>query len=261
MTLVDKDICALIQSRTLLNASENKVGCIGYDLRTMYYVQKGGDYKNEFQLVPGESVFVACEEIVHMPNDMLGRVTLRNSRIRAGLALDAPVYQPGHKTRIFFRISNISQQSMKLTKDAEFATIMFEKLESTPAHPYEGEFQEELDFKNLGTYGKKYKAELQDFEDKTASLHNLEKSIYSNVITLMSVFIALFSLININIDLAYAQSIEITRMLVFNLTTVGSIAFLAALIRTSTVSKKKPDFWVLLTLAIVLFAVAVLLAI
>lgn len=62
---------------------------------------------------------------------------------------------------------------MKLTKDAEFASMMFERLEHDPEHPYEGEFQKELDFKNLGSYGKKYKAELQDYEDKAASLHSM----------------------------------------------------------------------------------------
>lgn len=150
---------------------------------------------------------------------------------------------------------------MKLTKDAEFASMMFERLEHAPEHPYEGEFQKELDFKNLGSYAKKYKAELQDYEDKAASLHSMEKNIYSNVITLMSVFIALFSLININIELAYAETVEVARMLVFNLTTVGSIAFLVALIRMPSSSRKKPDFWILLVLAVVMFGIAVWLAI
>ena len=260
MTLVDRDIHALIQSRTLLNADDKHVGSISYDLRTMYYAQGDGEYKKTFELAPRESVFVACEEIIHMPDDMIGRVVLRNSRIRAGLMLDAPVYQPGHKTRIFFRITNVSEQPMKLDNTAEFASIMFERLDRAPDQPYQGEFQQELDFKNLGAYHKKYKAELQDYEDKTASLHNMEKSIYGNVITLLSVFIALFSLINVNIELAYADTVEIARMLVFNLTTVGSIAFLVALIRSS-ISRKKPEFWILLVLAAVAFVAAAVIAV
>ena len=261
MTLVDRDIHAMIQSRTLLNADEKHVGSISYDLRTMYYVQKDGEYKDSFQLSAGESVFVACEETIHMPNNLIGRVILRNSRIRAGLMLDAPVYQPGHKTRIFFRITNVSEQLMKLDKSAEFASIMFEQLSCAPEHPYDGEFQEELDFKNLGSYHKKYKAELQDYEDKAASLHGIEKSIYGNVITLMSVFIALFSLINVNIELAYAETVEVSRLLVFNLTTVGSIAFLAALVRLPSSARKKPEFWLLIALAVVLFVAAIVIAV
>ena len=259
MTLVDRDIRALIQSRTLLNADDKHVGAISYDLRTKYYAQGDGEYKDSFELAPRESVFVACEEIIHMPHDMIGRVALRNSRIRAGLMLDAPVYQPGHKTRIFFRITNVTERPMKLDKTAGFASIMFERLECAPEHPYKGEFQEELDFKNLGAYHKKYKAELQEYEDKAETLHNMEKSIYGNVITLLSVFIALFSLINVNIELAYAETVEIARMLVFNLTTVGSIAFLVALIR-SYPSRKKGEFGVLLALAVVAFFVAILIA-
>ena len=259
MTLVDKDIYALIQSHTLLNADDQHVGAISYDLRTMYYAQGDGEYKDVFELAPLESVFVACEEIIHMPENMIGRVILRNSRIRAGLMLDAPVYQPGHHTRIFFRITNVSEQSMKLDKASEFASILFERLASAPNQPYAGEFQQELDFKNLGSYRKKIKAELSDYDDKAQSLHNMEKSIYGNVITLLSVFIALFSLINVNIELAYAETVEIARMLVFNLTTVGSIAFLVALIRSS-LSKKKPEFWLLLILAVIMFAAAVWIA-
>lgn len=257
MTLVDRDILGLIESKVLLNADSGHVGSISYDLRTKYYVQKDNDFKLEYQLAPGESVFVACEEIVHMPDDMVGRIILRNSRIRAGLMLDAPVYQPGHKTTLFFRITNVSEQSMRLSKEAEFASIMFEQLDHAPVRPYDGVFQQELDFANLGAYAKKYKLELQDFEDKTESIRNIEKSIYGNVITLMTVFIALFSLININIDLAYAEAIELGRMIVFNLTTIGSIAFLVALIRLP--SKRRLETCILIGLSLLLFAVSIFL--
>ena len=260
MTLVDKDILALINSHALRNADVTQIGSISYDLRTDYYVQNESDFKHSFELAPHESVFVACIESIDMPADMIGRIILRNSRIRAGLMLDAPVYQPGHHTRIFFRITNVTERTMKLTKDSAFASIMFEQLDHAPEHPYQGEFQKELEFKNLGAYRRKYKAELQDYDDKAASLHNMEKSIYGNVITLLSVFVALFSLINVNIELAYAETVEVARMLVFNLTTVGSIAFLVALIRSS-LSKKKPEFWLLLILAVIMFAAAVWIAI
>ena len=261
MTLVDKDIRAMIEASLLLNADITHVGSISYDLRTKYYVQKDNEFKESFDLAPGESVFVACEEIIHMPKDMIGRIILRNSRIRSGLMLDAPVYQPGHKTRLYFRITNVSERTMKLGKDAEFASIMFEQLGHAPAKPYDGEFQQELEFRNLGSYLKKYKMELQDYEDKTASLHNVEKSIYGNVITLMTVFIALFSLININIDLAYAETIEIGRMLVFNLTTIASIAFLVALIRMPSANRRKPEYWGLILLAVALFIAAIFIAV
>lgn len=260
MTLVDKDILALINSGLLHNADVTQIGSISYDLRTDYYVQNESDFKHTFELAPRESVFVACVESIDMPVNMIGRIILRNSRIRAGLMLDAPVYQPGHHTRIFFRITNVTEQTMKLTKDSAFASIMFEQLEHAPEHPYQGEFQKELEFKNLGAYRRKYKTELQEYDDKAASLHNMEKNIYGNVITLMSVFIALFSLINVNIELAYAETIEVARMLVFNLTTVGSIAFLVALIRSS-LSRKKLEFWLLLALAVIMFAAAIWIAV
>lgn len=261
MILVDKDIRQLIKANALLNANERGIGSISYDLTTHHYIQNDANPKDTFLLAPRESVFVACEEIVEMPNDLVGKIILRNSRIRAGLMLDAPVYQPGHKTRIFFRITNVSEKSMNLDKSSRFASIMFERLNCVPETGYNGEFQNELDYKSLGAYKKKYKAELQDYEDKENSLHNMEKSIYGNVMALMSVFIALFSLININIELAYADSVAVSRMLVFNLTTVGSIAFLVALLRLHYSSRHKRESWFLFAAALAMFVAALLIAI
>ena len=261
MLLVDKDIRELIKSNILANADEKQIGSISYDLRTEYFVQQDGDFLNEFTLSPNESVFVACQEIIHMPKDMVGHIALRNSRIREGLMLDAPVYQPGHETRIFFRITNVTEKALQLNKNAEFASILFERLEGAPEMPYSGAFQKELDFRNLGSYQKAYKAELSEVEEKTQNLHHIERNIYGNVITLMTVFIALFSLINVNIDLAYAETIEVTRLLVFNLTTIGSIAFLVSVVRLITSSSKdKRIFWCLLGIAIILLIAALIIA-
>ena len=145
MTLIDRDIRALIASGVLQNADAARVGCIAYDLRAAHYTQPDGTRADALQLAPGESAFVACEERIYLPADMLGRVILRNSRIRSGLMLDAPVYQPGHKTRVFFRITNMSGRPIQLEKGAVLASIMFERLERAPAQVYDGRFQNEFD--------------------------------------------------------------------------------------------------------------------
>lgn len=102
MILVDRDIRRLIETGVITNADINQIGSISYDLRTESFAQTDGGILSEITLAPGESAFVACMETVHMPPDMLGYISLRNSRIREGLRLDAPVYQPGHETTIFF---------------------------------------------------------------------------------------------------------------------------------------------------------------
>ena len=145
MTLIDKDIRALIQMGVLRNADETRVGSVAYDLRAAYYTQPDGTHADALQLAPVGSVFVACEERIDLPGDLIGRVALRNGSIRAGLTLDAPVYQPGHKTRVFFRITNMSGKPVQLEKGAGLASIMFERLERTPAQVYGGRFQNEFD--------------------------------------------------------------------------------------------------------------------
>lgn len=145
MTLIDRDIYALIASGVLRNADAKNVGGIAYDLRTAYYTQPDGIRADALQLAPGESAFVASEERIYLPGNLIGRVILRNGGIRAGLMLDAPVYQPGHKTRVFFRITNMSGKPVQLEKGAGLASIMFERLERTPAQVYDGRFQNEFD--------------------------------------------------------------------------------------------------------------------
>lgn len=261
MTLVDKEIRSLIDEGVLVNADAQNVGSISCDLSTASFAQKENDALTSFTLNPGESVFVACNEMVRLPNDLCARIVLRNSRIREGLNLTAPVYQPGHETRLFFRLTNVSEKVIQLKEGAKYASVMFEKLSEAPETPYKGTFQQELSFVNMGDYHKEYKLELSEVEEKAEDLKKMEKNIYANVITLMTVFIGLFSLINVNIEFAYADKVELARMLVYNLVTVGSIAFLVFLIRMTTAKISKKEFWILLGFTVIALCVAVVIAI
>jgi deoxycytidine triphosphate deaminase len=131
--------------------SEEAVTAIAYDLGTESFAVEPGNEKTSYDLLPGESVFVKSKETIKFPNDIIGRVILRNSWIRQGLMLSAPVYYPGHHTRIFYRITNISKQSLKLDCEKGIASIMFEKLDGPVLKPYEGTFQGEFDFSGYVT--------------------------------------------------------------------------------------------------------------
>ena len=63
--------------------------------------------------------------------------------------------------------------------------------------------------------------------DEKTELKSMEKNIYANVMV-MTIFIALFTLININVDLVKESSGmgNMYKMICFNLGTVGSIALL-----------------------------------
>ena len=55
------------------------------------------------KLEPHDSAFVMSKESIELPNNIIAKVVLRNSRIRQGLTIDTPIYQPGHRTKVFFQ--------------------------------------------------------------------------------------------------------------------------------------------------------------
>ena len=89
-------------------------------------------------------------EIIHLPGTLVARVMLRNSRIRQGLSLDTPLYFPGHSTRVFFRVTNVSQGAIALDCVCGIAQLVFERVEGEVEHPYNGAFTDEFDYRGVG---------------------------------------------------------------------------------------------------------------
>lgn len=233
MPLIDKEIRPLLGD-VLIGADERRIQNVCYDLRTASFFSKSARSMEQCDLMPGETVFVESVEEIWLPHDLIAMVSLRNSRIRQGLTLDAPIYQPGHKTKVYFRISNISKSKITLKSGDGIATLLFERLSGPVQKPYSGTFQEEDQFKGMGNYESAYRGAMEDLEDKVDEIRHIEKSMYGNVINLMVIFIGIFSLININIQMAASNAIDAGKFLIFNLTTVGSVAFLSALICGAT---------------------------
>lgn len=249
--LNDTEIKQLIVDGALVGASDDAVGAISCDLTTKEFYTKPGSIFDSMNLMPGTSVFVSTEEVIKLPNDIAARIVLRNGRIRQGLLLSAPTYQPGHHTRIFFRLTNISDGAIMLKKGDSIAAIEFERLSSVVENPYSGTFQDEFDYKHMGAYESEYRRNMTDVENKLDDVKKIEKRMYSNVITLLTIFIGIFSLININVNLAMSNSATLVKLLTFNLSTVGSISFLVAIIQTAMTPdrKNKAIFWIVSALA------------
>lgn len=240
MVLVDHQIKSRVEHDCLIDSyKESCLTNIGYDLRVKNFYASRDDEKGvkKVTLLPNESVFVESVETVSMPKDLLAQVVLKNSRIRLGLSLDAPVYQPGHKTRIYFRLTNVSADEITLAEDEKYATIIFEKLDAEPEHTYAGTFRDEFDFRGLGEYKSVYNKQLRELEKKADDIKSLESGIYANVLTILSVFVALFSFLTTNISLA-ANSATIEQYFVFNALLLGCISFLVALLNTVVKTKK-----------------------
>lgn len=159
--LTDTEVYDLINKGIIEKADPQRVLCIGYDLKPQAYYNISKEYYEKITLDPGDSIFVECQEFVSMPKNMIAKIQLRNSRIRQGLSLDAPIYQPGHKTLIYYRITNISKSVITLSTDDGTAYILFYYLDNVPAHTYDGAFQNESgDFFGMSSYSEQYRKEM-----------------------------------------------------------------------------------------------------
>ena len=106
MILVDKEIKKLIEDHQLIIAgycSENLNG-VSYDLTIDYTLDEDGKECVEYDLRPGETVFIKTQEELSIPENILGRVAEKNSRMRQGIVVSGPDYQPGHRLFLGFRI-------------------------------------------------------------------------------------------------------------------------------------------------------------
>lgn len=241
MVLVDREIRTRVNEAKLIESYDERcLTNIGYDLRAKQFTV-GGELKAAVTLKPGESTFVEPVESVNMPKDLMGQVVLKNSRIRQGLTLEAPFYQPGHQTRVYFRLTNVSADSVVLEADQKYATIVFQKLTQEPEQPYEGAFQKEFNFRGMGDYQDVYKRQMRELEQKKDDIKELESSIYANVLTILSIFVALFTFLTINVTLA-ANSATVKYYFIFNALMLGCISFLVALL--NTVVKTKKGGWI-----------------
>lgn len=66
-----------------------------------------------------------------------------------GLDIAAPVYQPGHRTIAFVRITNIAGGNGIIKAGDSIFSIMFNRLSADVTHPYNEQFQDEIEFNTL----------------------------------------------------------------------------------------------------------------
>ncbi len=232
-----------------------KVVNIGYDLSTEKYTVGNNSELSSIKLMPYQSAFVMSKETIELPNDIIAKVVLRNSRIRQGLSLDAPIYQPGHKTKVFFRITNNSDKVIELDDRACFATILFEELDGEVDKPYTGTFQNEFNYTGMGDYSSVFNRELEDIEDKIKDVKEVEKHIYGNVLAIMAIFVGVFSLINLNVSVTN-QNFDAKYLIILNAVSIGAVSALMAIVDAiiNETKKKKIFLWIL---PVICFIVAI----
>ena len=148
-----------------------------------------------------------------------------------------------------------------LSAGEKYATIIFEQLACAPDKPYIGEFSDEFDFKGLGNYQDIYNAQVKKIEKKAEDLKSIERTIYSNVLVILTVFVALFSFLTTNLSLI-SQSADVPQFLIYNFVMLGCIGFLVALLNNFIGATKSKPIWIscILTfiVALVIFILRIL---
>ena len=197
MILIDRNIKERVEKNELIieNYLEENLTGISYDLRMDCVYDAQGRTHSSYILAPGETVFVKTMEQLEIPHDILGRIAEKNSRMRQGLRVDGPHYQPGHRTYAFLRVSNIAAQRIRLDREMKIAQIIFEELKETPMNPYDlqegASFQNETSYRGLGNYQEEYEHQIvRQVDQAKTDLEHVSRTIYANVLTIMGVLVA-----------------------------------------------------------------------
>lgn len=208
MILPDNEIEERIRRGELLvNEDGNaivspKAKNISFDLSTKRFYSKEQDNEGteKFKLQPLDSVFVASSEKINLPKNVAAEVKLKYSLMTDGLMLDAPLYQPGHHgSNIFYRLTNISNKDIQLTNDKKYAYIMFHQTTANVDMPYDGDFchsQKSINEIREHSYRGVYPDIVDDINKTRKKMNNAEKTIYGNVLVIITIFITLFSLLS-----------------------------------------------------------------
>ena len=117
MFIADSKIKEL-NSSLITPFKEDAIGPVSYDLTArQFHLLKNGEAESKvkIELLPLESVFVSTEETINLPANLSAVVNIRNSKLRQGLNLESPIYYPGHHTRVFFRLTNFSNEKIILS--------------------------------------------------------------------------------------------------------------------------------------------------
>ena len=209
-------------------ATPENFGNISYDLR-IKNILVNNQHLSEYEIKPMETVFVSTIETLNVPNDTFCKVIARNSAIRLGLEIVAPIYQPGHKTRVFFRVTNLSNASVKLKENSSVCSLMIYKLNGASAKPYGGEYKDEFDFRGVGKFHTVEIPEMGSVEKKIKELESMEHRLYGNVMLMLTVFVAIFSLVNLN-TMTLHDKFTINEILAFNFVFICAISTLVLLV-------------------------------
>lgn len=257
MILVDKQIEAQVKCQNLIcnGFKRENLHCISYDILIDSIIlpdftdEKKFVEKASYNLRSGETVYVKSDIEIQMPVDCIGRIVERNSVMRIGLVVSGPCYQPGHKTKLFLRVHNITSNDICLYKNQGIAQIMFEHLDMKPDKPYSKEadnsYQDETKYMGVqGEWRDDWLSQLEKYNQKIEQLDNMESRIYGNIITIMGVFLTMFSLLMFNFNaVANNKELEFKSIIKIDCSLLLLLYILLGVIVLIVNSRRKKSFY------------------
>lgn len=260
MILVDKTIKDLATKGVLISKgyTPSNVNSISYDLTLGEFLEPD---KDSIDVMPGEFLMVKTSEELTIPKDITGRIGEKNSLLRLGLKVDGPQYQPGHVTYAFLRVQNLSGDVITLRKNMKIAQIYFEQLEAIPDTTYDlqrnASFNQEDEYRGYGKYDAEYRKNLKSFHEVKEDIEHMSTRIYGNVLTLMGIVVAIFSLLSINYQAFTQSDLSSNYIIAMNLSLTFCIAVMLGMVLFLVNGWGKKWFNVLYILILLLLGVAV----
>lgn len=261
MVLVDKEIKARSSEIFKKNYDPRHVQPISYDIYIDQIISENENVTT-FTLEPHEVVMVRCKEEVHVPHDLIIRIENKNSMIRWGLTVTAPVYNPGHTTPVYLRVENVSGNNVTIEQDMAIAQMLFEKLSDVPEKTYDqkqnASFNDEEQYRGLGNYSEALEKKRHKIEKERENLENKESTIYANILTMMGIFVSIFSLITVNFSSINESNFSKDFILTMNLS-LGIVITLFMGLILFFLNKNKNKYAVYIFIAILILLILLLL--
>ena len=132
-------------------------------------------------------------------------------------------------------MQNISSKNITLEKNSVIAQIIFEELKGNPDMSYSKQpgaaFQNEDRFIGLGSYKSEHEKQVSErIEKANEELDEVSQKIYGNVLALMGILVAVFSILTTNAEALRQASIDARYVITMNISMAFSIAILMGLI-------------------------------
>lgn len=198
--LVDKDIKGRAREIFISGFNEEHLGCISYDIQIGKILKD--DNEEELVLAPGDYVMIESEEEFIVPKDLAVIIGEKNSLIRTGLVVNGPTFFPGHHTKAYLRVINASSNQIRIKKGMKIAQMFFFELSQVPENPYQSRdkdsFANETTYREYGKYRDSYNSQITKLEEATERLAKQEGKLYSNILTMMGIFVSVFALLTVD---------------------------------------------------------------